>query len=515
MDSSTTISTTASAATTPTLTTTPNKRNWKKIGIGIFAAVIAIAFLYIIIYIIVSASKPSTTSGSAASGSQPVKTNEAPASVKTNEAPASVKTNEAPASVKTNEAPASVKATEAPVVPNATQAPTTTRQPNTTVGVGNPTPTPTATVINSPPTLPPTTLPPTTLPPTTTPVPRLSGESIWTRKIIIKRVSNWNNPINLSGIKVFGLLKEIPLTANQIVLSSTLGDYTPANLLAGRVGFLHTLNDNPSVTIDLGTPTWVSRIEILNRSDCCGDRIIGLQLQVLDDKDTVMYQKDISYDDRPRSVSEPFKYVFNVLKKGMAVKRLGVNEGQVYQYTGTALRWYPNPDIAYSWDLAWPNFAFINATNIPIEQQLAANPTPVLPFYIYLKSGNSGKYCVATESSKMVCNADLIGSTAGFSVGGFGAGASVGTKFAAQPIGTNKIALMSLTSNKFCADEGGQVICNRSDVGPWENFTVELLGNNKLALIGGKTGKYCADDSGIVCNRNALGPWETFTFEAA
>jgi hypothetical protein len=61
------------------------------------------------------------------------------------------------------QAPVSVKATEAPVVP------TTTRKPNTTVGVGNPTPAPTTTAVNRPPTLPPTTLPPTTLPPTTLP----------------------------------------------------------------------------------------------------------------------------------------------------------------------------------------------------------------------------------------------------------------------------------------------------------------------------------------------------------
>jgi hypothetical protein len=102
------------------------------------------------------------TPGSSQSSSQSDK--QAPGVPKTNEAPASVKTNDAPASVKTNDAPASVKATEAPVVPNATQAPTTTREPNTTVGVGNPTPAPTTTAINSPPTLPPTTLPPTTTP---------------------------------------------------------------------------------------------------------------------------------------------------------------------------------------------------------------------------------------------------------------------------------------------------------------------------------------------------------------
>ena len=118
---------------------------------------------------------------------------------------------------------------------------------------------------------------------------------------------------------------------------------------------------------------------------------------------------------------------------------------------------------------------------------------------IALKGGKDNKYC-ADEGETIKCNRGGVGSW---------------EKFIIMDGGGGKIALKGGKDNKFCADEGSNGIkCNRGGVGGWEKFTVEMLGGGKLALKGGKDNKYCADESSMIqCNRGGVDSWERFTFE--
>ena len=66
-------------------------------------------------------------------------------------------------------------------------------------------------------------------------------------------------------------------------------------------------------------------------------------------------------------------------------------------------------------------------------------------------------------------------------------------------------------SNKYCADEGNQIICNRDELGPWEKMQLTNLGDGNYTIKGGKNGKYCADERGrTICNRDGIGQPEIF-----
>ena len=80
----------------------------------------------------------------------------------------------------------------------------------------------------------------------------------------------------------------------------------------------------------------------------------------------------------------------------------------------------------------------------------------------------------------------------------------------------------------LCAEGGGgrEVQVNRVSAGPWETFTLEQIGPPGGALMSGQrialrteNGQYlCAEGGGdgeIVANRTAVGPWETFTIAHA
>lgn len=80
----------------------------------------------------------------------------------------------------------------------------------------------------------------------------------------------------------------------------------------------------------------------------------------------------------------------------------------------------------------------------------------------------------------------------------------------------------------LCAEAGGgrEVLANRLSAGPWETFAVEQIGPPGGALMSGQrialrteNGSYlCAEGGGdgeVVANRTAVGPWETFTIAHA
>ena len=137
-------------------------------------------------------------------------------------------------------------------------------------------------------------------------------------------------------------------------------------------------------------------------------------------------------------------------------------------------------------------------TKIKGMQQWGKNVRLQHGMVIALKGGKDNKYC-ADEGETIRCNRGAVGGWEKFTVVGQGGG---------------KIALMGGNKNKYCADEGNSIKCNRGRVGGWEKFTVEMLGGGKLALKGGKDDKYCADEgNSIKCNRVRVGGWEKFTVE--
>ncbi|MVT10221.1 lectin [Chitinophaga tropicalis] len=80
-----------------------------------------------------------------------------------------------------------------------------------------------------------------------------------------------------------------------------------------------------------------------------------------------------------------------------------------------------------------------------------------------------------------------------------------------NPVGMT-IALKGFNGRYVSSENGTQpMICNRTAVGGWEQFTVVDAGNGKVALSNG--GKYVCSENGtqpVTCNRTAVGPWEQF-----
>lgn len=87
-----------------------------------------------------------------------------------------------------------------------------------------------------------------------------------------------------------------------------------------------------------------------------------------------------------------------------------------------------------------------------------------------------------------------------------------------------RVSLRTDNGHYLCAETGGgrEMIANRTAVGPWETFTVERLDQTGALLMSGDrvalrtaNGQYlCAENGGggeVVANRTTMGPWETFT----
>jgi hypothetical protein len=75
-----------------------------------------------------------------------------------------------------------------------------------------------------------------------------------------------------------------------------------------------------------------------------------------------------------------------------------------------------------------------------------------------------------------------------------------------------RLAFKRSGSNGWCADEGGQIRCNRGGIGGWEKQEFHHLGGGKFAIKGGRNKKWCADEGNkIKCNRGGIGGWEKFS----
>ena len=87
------------------------------------------------------------------------------------------------------------------------------------------------------------------------------------------------------------------LTPNTVVTKSSgyQGDSYPSrNIVDGKGNtFVHTSgNEIPWIQVDLGTSLPIYKVVIVNRKDCCKERILGAVLSILDDSNTPIYMSN-------------------------------------------------------------------------------------------------------------------------------------------------------------------------------------------------------------------------------
>ena len=163
-------------------------------------------------------------------------------------------------------------------------------------------------------------------------------------------------------------------------------------------------------------------------------------------------------------------------------------------------------------------FLFKVSAAPPAEAALAtAAETIRAGMVVAFKGGRDKKYC-ADEGGKVICNRDIM---AGWEL--FKVSKATGTNF----------ALQGGKDDKFCSWRDKKLKCDRSEVTKTEEFiiqSVDAAGGSHTTVVlktPGSTSffapvanffgageKFCADDShGIVCDRTKLDAWEKYTLE--
>lgn len=142
-------------------------------------------------------------------------------------------------------------------------------------------------------------------------------------------------------------------------------------------------------------------------------------------------------------------------------------------------------------------------TPVPTNQPTPVptpSPTPQPPMVVALKGGRNNLYC-ADEDERIICNRPEIGSW---------------EKFTIEDVGGGSVALKGGQNGLYCRDRADKdkVKCGAENIGYREKFTMEDLGGGKVAFKGGLQNRYCSDEGDtVVCNRDEIGSWEQFALE--
>ena len=116
--------------------------------------------------------------------------------------------------------------------------------------------------------------------------------------------------------------------------------------------------------------------------------------------------------------------------------------------------------------------------------------------------GSNGKF-VSSENgnSPMMCNRTQVGSL---------------EKFTLVDLGNGRVAFKGNNGKYVSSENGGRPMnCNRTRIGVWEEFTLVELGGGQIALKG-NNGKYVSSEDGgrpMTCNRTRIGIWERFNMK--
>jgi len=102
---------------------------------------------------------------------------------------------------------------------------------------------------------------------------------------------NTSQYINLSGIKVWtSKNKMVKIPGDNVeAISIYSSGWKPKNLVGS--GQYHSKMNNTVrdwVRVNLGKPMPITKIQILNRTDCCRSRINNMKVQILDNKKKVV-----------------------------------------------------------------------------------------------------------------------------------------------------------------------------------------------------------------------------------
>ena len=132
------------------------------------------------------------------------------------------------------------------------------------------------------------------------------------RIIRLQMDSTGDKVMNLSQIACFNIKNE-NVTKGKTVTANAPSPYgmSANNLTDGNLSArphpqsFHSANaNNDWVSIDLGSSQQISRCEIYNRSDCCGQRVIGAKLMLMNG-DTAVYTKTITEGNSKITISFP------------------------------------------------------------------------------------------------------------------------------------------------------------------------------------------------------------------
>jgi hypothetical protein len=101
------------------------------------------------------------------------------------------------------------------------------------------------------------------------------------RFITVRRIDNKKTPLNINQIIAYKGSQPIKPVGASLSPPYPGGQFPAENVITGQGGFAHTdSSENAFMTIDLGDTYEIDAIEIINRGDCCQDRMIGTRLEV-------------------------------------------------------------------------------------------------------------------------------------------------------------------------------------------------------------------------------------------
>ncbi|MGB1127429.1 MAG: discoidin domain-containing protein [Opitutales bacterium] len=106
--------------------------------------------------------------------------------------------------------------------------------------------------------------------------------------------------LSLAEVEVFSAGKNIAVKQKASASSAAHGGVperavdgnTDGNFANGSVTCTQEPSANPWWEVDLGRTVDVETIQVFNRSDCCGDRLNGFTLKILNGKRQVVFSKE-------------------------------------------------------------------------------------------------------------------------------------------------------------------------------------------------------------------------------
>lgn len=185
-------------------------------------------------------------------------------------------------------------------------------------------------------------------------------------QVTLKRMDHNEQHINVAGLWLFDIYNKLitkDITPSLSPQYDIVTNYGPQFLMPNTSGVAHTqASTSAYVQLQLPYDIAISRIEVVNRKDCCLDRIIGTAVQVIRTDGTISYRGPIittssqTYKFEQQSAKQRTKRVVLYRVDGIS-KSIGARKIDLYNEEGerittglTAQSWPPNKNSIYSSD---------------------------------------------------------------------------------------------------------------------------------------------------------------------